>query len=116
MISVIEGFLGIISSYEILKFHEFEGRLQFIAVMVFRDDSKLYAREYIFANGERKYSYHWQDVDENMIYRWDNSDHHKHLKTYPFHQHSVDGVEESVPMTLRKVLEIIERKISKVQK
>jgi hypothetical protein len=66
----------------------------------------------LFLDGERKYSYHWQNSNMKLIYRWDNAKHHTHIATFPFHKHTPNGIEESIPMTLKKVLEIIDRSIS----
>jgi len=41
-----------------------------------------------------KYSFHWVHIDKNIIKRWDNAPHHKHLSTFPHHKH--DGEETNV--------------------
>lgn len=48
-------------------------------------------------------------VDNCLIMRWDNADHHRNLKTFPFHLHRVrkENVEESTEMTLDSVLNFI---------
>ena len=58
------------------------------------------------------YSYHWQDVDGNLIKRWDNVPHHKEVDTFPHHLHLSDGrIISSQPATLKKVLLDIEKTI-----
>ncbi len=33
--------------------------------------------------GKNKYSYHWQDAQNQLIIRWDNASHHSHLASLP---------------------------------
>jgi len=42
----------------------------------------------------RKYSFHWQTQNGNLIKRWDNATHHPEVKTHPYHIH--DGLELNV--------------------
>jgi hypothetical protein len=44
-------------------------------VVHFRDASRLDLRDYVFADGRRKYAYHWMNVDGTLRCRWDNSPH-----------------------------------------
>lgn len=50
------------------------------------DGSKLYVKESYVA-GKNKYSYHWQDSSNQMILRWDDAPHHRHLATFRHHRH-----------------------------
>ncbi len=34
-----------------------------------------------------KYRYQYMDEDDKMIFRYDNSSHHKHLPNFPHHKH-----------------------------
>ena len=52
------------------------------------DRSKLHVKEYRFRDQSRKYSYHWEDSDGNLIIRWDNAEHWKNLPTIPHHKHT----------------------------
>jgi hypothetical protein len=36
--------------------------LRFKAQLTFTNDSKLFIKEYVFENKERKYAYHWTDT------------------------------------------------------
>jgi hypothetical protein len=112
VISVIESYANIVRSYRVERFREFGGAHQFVAIVELVDDSTLHIRDYLFLDGTRKYSYHWQDKAEKLIMRWDNSEHHRHLSTFPFHQHTSNVVEESVPMNVEKVLQFISKKLS----
>lgn len=111
MISLIESFSEIIDSYEIRRYRQYGGAYEFVAIIRFTDNSELHIRDYLFLNGDRKYSFHWQDNQHQLIRRWDNSPHHKQIKTFPFHLHTPDSIEESRPMTLKKVLELIKEQI-----
>ena len=51
-----------------------------------------------------KYSYHFMDKKNNMIFRYDNAEHYKEIKSYPHHKHTVNGVEESDEPILEDVL------------
>ncbi len=39
----------------------------------------------------RKYSFHWQDVQGQLIRRWDNAPHYPDLPDAPHHVHEADG-------------------------
>ena len=41
-----------------------------------------------------KYSHHWQDVNGQLIKRWDNAPHHPEIDTFPYHLH--EGAENNV--------------------
>ena len=41
-----------------------------------------------------KYRHHWQNQHAQIIKRWDNAPHHRHLATFPDHVH--DGAENNV--------------------
>ena len=55
---------------------------------------------------KRKYAYQWMDEDNQLIIRWDNEPHHKHISTFPYHKHV--GTDENVTaepeVTLTEVL------------
>ncbi len=74
------------------------------------DDSKLYIFEYhVFEDNKlskRKYSYHWQDIN-NKIIRWDNAKHHKEIPTFPHHIHIDNEVKASKEINLNEVLNFI---------
>lgn len=112
MIAILNSFVGIIASYDIKKYRQYGGAYEFVAVVHFTDNSSLHIRDYLFIDGSRKYAFHWQDQQQNLIRRWDNAEHYPHLPSFPFHVHTHDAVEDSPPMTLHKVLEFIKTQIS----
>jgi hypothetical protein len=102
----------IVKSYEIQDFKEGRDFYFLKLKLIFIDDSMLYAREYVSQN-EYLYSYHWQDKNSNLIIRWDNSPHHKELRTFPHHKHSPE-LEESIEMNLEEILKVITDKLENV--
>lgn len=56
------------------------------------------------------YSYHWQDADGRLLWRWDDVNHHPNLPYAPHHVHLSDGHVEGVinPPNLAAVLMQIE--------
>jgi hypothetical protein len=81
----------------------------------FLDGSILYVREYVDVEttlDRLVYAYQYMASDEQLVFRYDNTGHHKKLKlyTYPHHKHagSVDNVIESTAPDLAAVLKEIE--------
>lgn len=86
--------------------------------LTFLDNSVLHFREYIGVEVglERlMYVYHYSDLSDHLIFRYDNTGHHKGLglPTYPHHKH--DGSEHNVLASdapdLNIILEEIEMKV-----
>jgi hypothetical protein len=46
-----------------------------------------------------------------MILHWDNTPHHKHIKTFPHHKHTGDTISESTEIGLKEVLDSIQNDI-----
>ncbi|MCI5228009.1 MAG: hypothetical protein D3918_15500 [Candidatus Electrothrix sp. AX2] len=87
-----------------------EGRLTFL------DGSSLRFMEFINLRAETKrykYSYHYQDADDKLIFRYDMAPHHQDIGTFPHHKHAADGeVLESTAPSLADVLEEVEQTVS----
>ncbi len=62
-------------------------------------------------DGEYKYAYHWQNENNVLIVRWDNSPHHNNIITYPHHKHLMNSIEPSYEITLEDVLKYIQKKL-----
>ncbi|MDY6804365.1 MAG: DUF6516 family protein [Cyanobacteriota bacterium] len=63
---------------------------------------------------ERKmYSYHYMDASNNLIFRYDNAEHHQELNlpTFPHHKHEgrEDNILSSNAPTFAEILEEIQR-------
>ncbi|MCE7919243.1 MAG: hypothetical protein DYG85_06955 [Chloroflexi bacterium CFX1] len=58
------------------------------------------------------YAYHYQKEDGTLIFRYDNTEHHSSIATFPHHKHSgIDDVISSDAPTLERVLLEIENLI-----
>jgi len=75
------------------------------------DGSVLYIREFV-SDEEYSYSFQWQK-NGNLLIRWDNAPHHRHLETFPHHKHvgSKDNIQPSKEVSLEDVLKTIEREL-----
>ena len=67
--------------------------------ILFSDNSTLHLREFINARltiERLMYVYQYMDADDNLIFRYDNSGHHRELSllTYPHHKH--DGSQDNI--------------------
>jgi hypothetical protein len=59
------------------------------------------------------YAYHYQNIDGVLVFRYDNSAHHKTVSTFPFHKHLPGGnVTSSDIPSFEHVLREIEELIS----
>ncbi len=55
------------------------------------------------------YAYHYQRADGALVFRYDNTAHHKHISTFPNHKHLLDGsIESSAVPALEQVMREIE--------
>ncbi|MEX2704394.1 MAG: DUF6516 family protein [Candidatus Freyrarchaeum guaymaensis] len=98
----------LIKKSELLDFKQGEEFYYLRIKAILTDGSELHIREYV-SKTKYLYSYHWQDNKGKLIIRWDNSPHHKHLKTFPHHKHT-PHLEESTETSLEEVLKIIEKR------
>jgi hypothetical protein len=74
--------------------------------LVFLDGSTLDFSEQLPV-GRTKFRLHYMDAENNLILRWDSAPHCRHLKTFPFHLHTLQGVEEHPATTLLEALDRI---------
>jgi hypothetical protein len=81
----------------------------------FLDGSTLHLREYVDVETTLDrivYAYQYMTSDEQLVFRYDNTGHHKKLKltTYPHHKHAAgdDNIIESPAPDLAAVLKEIE--------
>ena len=82
-----------------------EGRIIFI------DESILHFIEFINVKQTTevyKYSYHYQDWNGNLIFRYDMAPHHPEIETFPHHKHiQSNKLKATSPPTLTTVLDEI---------
>ena len=88
-----------LSNYQVLRLrngtHEgfIRGKLQFL------DESNLYWREFVDVEltiDRLMYVYQYMDSSDKLVFRYDNSGHHRklNLSTYPLHKH--EGSEDNI--------------------
>ena len=111
MLDLIARYKRFIKSFHV-SLYEQEGEiLRFKAELTFTNDSKLFIKEYVFENKERKYAYHWTDTYGNLICRWDNANHWPDISTSPYHKHTGSNVFESIETSVGDVLNSISEKL-----
>ena len=74
------------------------------------DFSEFHFMEYIEADKKEPivtYRYHYQAKNKELIFRYDNSPHHKELKSFPHHKHEKDKVTHSSHKSLSNIVEEI---------
>lgn len=77
--------------------------------IIFIDDSKLFFTEYLdlrYKIEKLTYSFHYQDKEANLIFRYDNSA-HKPPQEFTEHKHVGDKISRSDAPELKDVLEEI---------
>lgn len=84
--------------------------------IIFIDESRLHFIEFINVKQTTevyKYSYHYQDLDGNLIFRYDMAPHHPEIETFPHHKHVEPNKLKAVtPRSLAAVLDEISDLIS----
>jgi hypothetical protein len=82
--------------------------------IVFTNHCELHFKEYFISVPEFKkiaYSYHYQDDKKELIFRYDNAEHHPELETFPHHKHIGNETFPAEEFSLEKVLDIIANQI-----
>ena len=75
--------------------------------MIFVNGSELHFKEYFITIPVLKrlaYSYHYQDKDKKLIFRYDNADHYTEIETCPHHKHVGNTV---LPSKYKEIKEVI---------
>ena len=96
----------IVTRYTVGQWDDEPESSRFKAEIQFTDNSILAVKDYIFPTG-RKYAYHWQDGEGNLIIRWDNAPHWRGVNTFPYHRHEEGALFPSAEMTLDEVMKYI---------
>ena len=114
IVDIFQKYADIIVTYDILKFKVVGASYQLVYTIELTGQTRLFAKDYLFLDGSRKYSFHWQDRQEHCIVRWDNVPHHVTVASFPHHKHlgNAEQVAESAPMQLETVLEYIRQRIT----
>ena len=107
MLQFFDAYANLFQSWSVIRY-EREGEsylLQITAVL--KDNSRLEIRDYLFADGSRKYAYHWMTVDGRLQQRWDNAPHWPDIVTNPHHTH-LPGREMPQPSTITNIESLIQ--------
>lgn len=67
--------------------------------LIFKNNSCLYVREFVYvevAIDRKMYSYQYMDAENNLIFRYDNAEHHRKLNLANFPHHKHDHSENTV--------------------
>jgi hypothetical protein len=109
MIETLKKYDNIIKDLSVELFEEENYSYRLNASIKFINLSVLIIKDYVFNDNERKYSYHWMDSNDKMIFRWDNSEHWKNIETYPHHRHNgkTGSIECSYSFSLDEVMQEI---------
>ncbi|TVP67028.1 MAG: hypothetical protein EA343_00805 [Nodularia sp. (in: Bacteria)] len=82
----------------------------------FKDNSLLHLREFVYVEiqiDRKMYSYQYMNAHNNLIFRYDNTEHHQklNLPTFPHHKHngSEQNVIQSNAPFLVEVLQEVEK-------
>ena len=90
MLQIFEQNQDLFLSWHIIRY-EREGDAYFLQLgAALRDDSRLEVRDYLFADGRRKYTYQWMETNGALRRRWDNAPHWPDVATTPHHMHLPD--------------------------
>jgi len=102
-------FSAIIEEVRVDRFVHVANTYELRASLKLRNGSILNIKDYLFADGTRKYAYHWQFPDGSLIRRWDNAPHWPGLVGAPHHCHiGSEVIEPSTPKDILSVLTEIE--------
>ena len=101
-----------VKSHSINDFRKSETVFYLNIKIHFVNNSELHVREYLDTD-HRKYSFHWQSSNGDLIIRWDNAPHFHNLITFPHHKHLASGeVIESYDISLEEILGFIKIQVS----
>jgi len=112
MLNLLEKHKDVIKTFRVEHYDQ-EGESYRIKLeIVFINDSRLFFKEYLFSNGERKYAFNWVDAAGKLLYRWDNAPHWPDVITFPYHKHVEGQVLASRETTLEEILMVIAKELT----
>ena len=112
MLELLKKYASIIVSWRLTRYEQCGSSLRLRMEIEFVDGSRLYIRETVLEGKERRYAYHWQSKDQELLTRWDNAPDWE-VETFPHHKHvgMANRVEPSYERTLEQVLRVIAQKL-----
>lgn len=107
MLELLQSRSGLIAAVLGYEHRVRETVVQFKAIAVLVDGTRLHINE-VWARGElRKYAYYLVTPTDEVILGWDNAPHHPEVATYPVHLHYAGNVYPSQVRSLSYVLDLI---------
>lgn len=85
----------------------------------FKDNSLLHLREFVYVEitiDRKMYSYQYVNAKNNLIFRYDNTEHHQKLNLPNFPHHKHDGSEDNVVISDAPFLADVLKEIERIQK
>lgn len=82
--------------------------LQVKGIVLFENHYSFHFREYYLTEEFMQkiaYSYHFQNEANQMIFQYDNAEHHSEIETYPHHKHEGREILPSVEVDIKTVIE-----------
>ncbi len=113
MLHLFEAHASLFQQWRVVSYEQ-EGEAYSLQVAaVLRDGSRLAVRDYLFADGSRKYAYQWMTDDGVLRQRWDNAPHWPTIATAPHHVHLAGQQmpEPSVITNLEDLLQFLEKQL-----
>jgi hypothetical protein len=111
MLQLFDAHASLFKSWRVVRYEE-EGSAYMLQVSaVLLDDSRFTLRDYLFADGSRKYAYQWMEASGALRRRWDNAPHWPGIATAPHHVHFPDQEmpEPSTITNLEDLLDFVQR-------
>ncbi len=87
MLQLFDAYVWLFKSWQVIRYEQEGESYLFHLTAILKDDSRLELRDYLFADGWRKYAYQWMEADGHLRRRWDNAPHWSNLATAPHHVH-----------------------------
>lgn len=83
--------------------------------LILQDGSSLQIKEFYNNDFLEAYSYYWLDTEKKLIVGWDNTPHHRKLKTHPHHKHvgNQTNIMDSHENNLKQVLMFIKKQFKR---
>lgn len=112
--SYLEDYTHIVEDYIVNKQTFTKEKGTIVGEVFFNNETRMDFLEVINTNKptKDKYSYHYMNKDNEMIFRYDNAKHFRKIKTFPHHKHTKNGVVENNETNIKEVLSEIEELIA----
>ncbi len=107
MLYLFDTHAALFRSWRVVSYEQ-EGEAYALQVMaVLADGSRLELRDYLFADGSRKYAYQWMTAEGVLRQRWDNAPHWPDVATAPHHVH-LAGQQTPEPSTITNLEDLLQ--------